>query len=61
MQEQFICHADSCASSNTFHKNSTIVELPDGDLLAAWTAGAVGEGNRDQNIYGSRLRSGADE
>lgn len=60
MQSQFICHADSCASGNTFHKNSTIVELPNGDLMAAWFAGAHGEGHRDQNIYGSRRPAGAD-
>ena len=61
MQSRFICHADGCAQGNTFHKNSTIVELPNGDLMAAWFAGAHGEGNRDQNIYGSRLRVGEDE
>lgn len=61
MESQFICHADSCASKNTFHKNSTIVELDNGDLLAAWFAGVHGEGHQDQNIYGSRLPAGEGE
>lgn len=61
MNERFICNADDCASGNVFHKNSTIIELPDGDLLSAWMAGGVGEGNRDQNVYGARLSAGDDE
>lgn len=61
MESRFICHADSCSNGNTFHKNSTIVELPDGDLMAAWFAGKHGEGHRDQDIYGSRLPAGSDE
>lgn len=60
MQDRMICHEEMCAHGNTFHKNATIVELPNGDLLAAWFAGEHGEGNRDQNIYGSRLPAGED-
>jgi len=60
MQERWICHSDSCSQGNVFHKNSTIYELPNGDLLAAWFAGDVGEGNRDQDVYGARLPDGAD-
>ncbi|WP_317175974.1 exo-alpha-sialidase [Halomontanus rarus] len=61
MEERWICHADDCASENVFHKNTTIYEMPNGDLVSAWFAGDVGEGNRDQNTYGSRLPVGADE
>ena len=61
MEERFICHEESCASGNIFHKNTTLYELPDGDLLSAWFAGGVGEGNRDQAVYGSRIPAGADE
>lgn len=61
MEERMICHADSCANGNTFHKNATIYELENGDLLAAWFAGGVGEGNRDQNVFGSRLSNGEEE
>lgn len=61
MDERMICHADRCPSGNTFHKNATIYELDNGDLLAAWFGGGVGEGNHDQNVYGSRLPAGADE
>ncbi|MFC6799623.1 MULTISPECIES: exo-alpha-sialidase [unclassified Haladaptatus] len=52
---------DSCANGNTFHKNATIYELANGDLLAGWFAGGVGEGNRDQNVYGSRLPADSTE
>jgi predicted neuraminidase len=61
MQERWICHADDCASGNVFHKNATIYESPNGDLAAAWFAGGVGEGNRDQNVYGTFLRASDDE
>lgn len=61
MREQFICHADTSIEGNVFHKNATIYESPNGDLLAAWFAGDVGEGNRDQNSYGARRPAGEEE
>lgn len=70
MRERVICSKDSCPQGNAFHKNSTILELPDGDLLAAWMAnppagGHEHDGGRyrshDQNIYGARLPADADE
>lgn len=61
MEERIVCQSDSCKKDNTFHKNSAIVEAPNGDLLATWFAGNHSEGNRDQNIFGSRLREGDDE
>lgn len=61
MKEQFICQADTSTCGNVFHKNATIYEAPNGDLLAAWFAGDVGEGNRDQNSYGARRPADEDE
>ena len=61
MNERMVCHADGCTCDNAFHKNATIIESPDGDLVAAWLAGGVGEGNCDQNVYGSRLPDEEDE
>lgn len=63
MREQLVCHKDTCPCGNGFHKNSEIIELPNGDLFAAWFANPEdenGELHRDTNIYGSRLPAGKD-
>lgn len=60
MQERMICHIEKCPLGNTFHKNSTIVELPDGDFLAAWFGNQTVDGSdrtHEQNVYGSRFHS----
>ncbi|MCU4975487.1 exo-alpha-sialidase [Halobacteria archaeon AArc-m2/3/4] len=62
MEEHIVCHTDRCACGNKFHKNSEIIELPNGDLFAAWFAnsrGDRGELHRETNVYGSRLPAGA--
>ena len=64
MIERVICSRDDCPNGNAFHKNSTILPLANGDLLAAWMANPpAGESARShaQNVYGSRLPAGADE
>lgn len=65
MQGEFICESGSCPQGNLFHKNATLVVLPDGDLLAAWMAHPHGEahrfggeGHRETKTYASRLPAG---
>ena len=42
MRERTVCHVDTSNSGNLFHKNSEIVELPNGDLFGAWFANPHG-------------------
>jgi predicted neuraminidase len=61
MREQTVCGTDVCPNEFPFHKNSTICELPDGSLVAAWFAGHEGEGYADQAVYGSHRPADSDE
>ena len=57
MQKRTICEMDGCPNGNTFHKNTSIVELDDGEFMAAWFANQSKrqkDRSHEQSIFGSR-------